>query len=99
MVGQHMKNIISRMVVIVFLVVPAASALARQPDEESMYSKATALGGTGKCAEALPLYEKALALADDDGDRDSSQLAHIVVGMGKCYARTGRFQEFNTLYE
>lgn len=68
-------------------------------DAELANSTARALIRKGDYEKALPLFEKALDLADSAQDHDLFPLDSSIVGLGSSYFWLGRFKEFNQIYE
>ncbi|QEM68377.1 tetratricopeptide repeat protein [Geobacter sp. FeAm09] len=61
--------------------------------------QAFSLTQNGSCEEALPLFEKALGLADSVFAPGAPGLTHFIRGVTNCYAKLGRAKEFNELYD
>ncbi|BCS54248.1 lipopolysaccharide assembly protein LapB [Geobacter sp. SVR] len=68
-------------------------------EAQLLRSEAYDLAGQGRYEEALPLYEKALAMADASAGGDAGQMAAYVVGLAGTYVRLGRFAQFSRLYD
>lgn len=68
-------------------------------DAELANSKALALIRKHEYENALPLFEKARALADTAIDHTLFPLDSSIVGLASCYFWLGRFKEFNQIYD
>jgi len=68
-------------------------------DAELANSKARALMRMGDYENALPLFEKALDLADTALEHDRFPLDSSINGLASSYFRLGRFKEFNRIYD
>ena len=68
-------------------------------DAELANSKARALIRKGDYENALPLFEKALNLADTALEHDKFPLDSSINGLASSYFRLGRFKEFNRIYD
>lgn len=62
-------------------------------------SKALELIREGRNAEALALYEKALSQVDTATRKNPEIVAPYLSSLATAYIRTGRFDEFNRLYD
>ncbi|GFE61098.1 lipopolysaccharide assembly protein LapB [Geobacter sp. AOG2] len=79
---------------------PAAlKQLSNQFEAQATLYHAFFLTQSGNYEEALPLFEKALKLADSVFGQGSPQLTHYIRGLANCYTRLGRAKEFNALYD
>ena len=76
----------------------AYQRLTRQFEAQLAYSTATSISRTGAHAEAVHVFEKALALADKLYPPDSPRLLPYLTGLANSYMRTGRYDDFNRLY-
>ena len=69
---------------------------------EAKLARSTALSilrsGAHAGAGAVHVFEKALDLADDLYSPDSAQLTPYLTGLANSYIRTGRYQDFISLY-
>lgn len=61
-------------------------------------SSALSILRSGAHAGAVHVFEKALDLADDLYSPDSAQLTPYLTGLANSYIRTGRYQDFISLY-
>lgn len=68
-------------------------------DAELANSNARALTRKGDYENALPLFKKALDLADTVLDHDLFPLDSSIVGLASSYFWLGRFKEFNQIYD
>lgn len=62
-------------------------------------SEAFALARTGRFDEALPLYEKALGMADPVAGNDAEKIAPYITGLANAYVKLGRNEQFSRLYD
>lgn len=62
-------------------------------------SEAFSLARAGNYDSALPLYEKALALAEPATGGSEALLAPYITGLANAYVKLGRFDAFNKLYD
>ncbi len=74
-------------------------AAAAQFDAQLTRAQAFALARDGRYEEALPLYEKALALADSLPGDDDARRAPYIIGLANAYVKLGRADDFNKLYD
>ncbi|RII31488.1 MAG: hypothetical protein CXR30_01350 [Geobacter sp.] len=68
-------------------------------DAQLMRSQASVLVQEGLNAEAIVLYEKALALVDSVANKDPDMIAPYLSSLATAYIRAGRFKDFNRLYD
>jgi len=68
-------------------------------DAQLVRSEAFSLARAGQYDTALPLYEKALALAEPAAVGNETLLAPYITGLANAYVKLGRFDEFNKLYD
>src|SRR2546422_69453 len=87
------------LVLFAFAVVPV-DAVCQTPREEldAAFKKGTMLQDQGKHAEAIPFYEKALALAQTVFGPDHLDTAGITVTLANCYQRVGRLADAEPLF-
>lgn len=62
-------------------------------------SQGMVLTRSGNYADALPLFEKALAQADEVAGDSIIEAAPYVTGLASVYAKLGRIDDFNKLYD
>lgn len=74
----------------------AATALF---DAQLTRAQAFALARVGRYDEALPLYEKALALAESLPGDVAARWAPYIIGLANAYVKLGRADDFNKLYD
>lgn len=72
--------------------------LSRQYEAQLTRSTAISISRTGAHAEAVHVFEKALALADKLYPPGSAQLLPYLTGLANSFMRTGRYHDFSTLY-
>lgn len=68
-------------------------------DAQLMRSQAFGLARAGQYESALPLYEKALALAEPATGGDETLLAPYITGLANAYVKLGHLEAFNRLYD
>lgn len=68
-------------------------------DAQLMRSEAFNLAREGHYDSALPLYEKALSLAEPATGGSDTLLAPYITGLANAYVKLGHFDEFNRLYD
>jgi tetratricopeptide (TPR) repeat protein len=68
-------------------------------EAQLMRSEALGLTRQGRYGEALPLYEKALAMADPAANGNADLIAPYLVGLAGTYVKLGRQEPFNRLYD
>lgn len=68
-------------------------------DAQLMRSEALSLARAGHYDSALPLYEKALALAEPATDGSQALLAPYITGLANAYVKLERLDAFNRFYD
>jgi len=76
----------------------AYQRMSRQYEAQLTRATALSITRTGAHAESVELFEKALALAEQIYPQDSPRLLPYLTSLANSYMRTGRYQDFNTLY-
>lgn len=76
----------------------AYQRLAIQYEAQLIRATAVVLSRKGAHQEAVPMFEKALSLADKLYPQGSERLNLYLSGLANSYVRSGRYADFNTLY-
>ena len=76
----------------------AYQQLSKRYEAQLVRSTALSISRTGAHADAVHVFEQALALADKLYPPDSAQLVPYLTGLANSYMRAGRYLDFSNLY-